>query len=164
MNETEFDQAIERAAIAMFHELDDVQWSGADELTHETFRTWARAALLAVLQPEPCECDGGWVPDGERNESGGQPLKKHEQCGGSGVSNTPPALWLAMSEQVGGRNRQTPSRFATLKRMREGGWGDSSVEWEPVYRYVPPSTTTLMASDDPVLRSYRPSTTTTEPP
>lgn len=119
----EFDQAITQAETALCDAYGCTPAARIDP--DHIHRSDARAALLAVLQPEPCpelNCRGGHVstvfvaPDGEN----GIQVENCLTCGGSGVSNSPPALWLAMSEQH--------------------GWPDDGQHWRECWHYVPPST------------------------
>lgn len=140
MSTPEFDQnLVERVAKAIHiaeydvPEYDDVYPGG---IQHAMMLDVARAALVAAMQPEPCQTCGG---------SGAyrQGDICHE-CDGYGFSDAPPALWLATTEQVGWYDDEPEydddEYFPHgLSAQRERPTTISGVPYgKPVYAYRPP--------------------------
>lgn len=151
MNETEFNQAIERGAkdVARIW-WPDFGWEHLGQSSRDRAIEAARAALLAVLQPKACpECGGRGEVGSTSAEVYGVPGADFvatgpcESCGGhfpdtvgSGASNDPPTLFRAMSEPVvvgptGLLFVRVYNSYEELERLPSN---------EPVYRYAPPST------------------------
>lgn len=117
MNSPEFDQAVHAGKRAIMQER-QFHMAPVDEHAAEDD---ARAVLLAVLQPEPCpRCGGEKVVFNVGNAADPGEDVPCRLCGGSGVSNVPPVLFRAMSEQH--------------------GWPDDGQHWRDCWHYVPPST------------------------
>lgn len=135
----EFDQAVKRAAKALHdHRWPTSSWSNAPlrGQFRQDYLAQARAALLAVLQPEACPefaCH-----DGIRYVNN-EPFGPCSACGGSGVSNLPPALFLAMSELLIIDNEGCLYQDVGGNRIKYVG---ESVQDIQAYRYVTLSTTT----------------------